>query len=104
LDQQADPNAPDKDGDTALMVALKMGEPAAIPLLLKHGARSDLAIGGYSVLEQAVLNEDGKTLSLLLRDGLGYSRAGLEAPLQRAKSMGNAVFEGMLQEALARAD
>jgi Ankyrin repeats (3 copies) len=104
LDQQADPNAPDKDGDTALMVALKMGEPAAIPLLLKHGARSDLAIGGYSVLEQAVLNEDGKTLSLLLRDGLGYSRAGLEAPLQLAKSMGNAVFEGMLQEALARAD
>ena len=104
LDQQADPNTPDKDGDTALMVALKMGEPAAIPLLLKHGARSDLAIGGYSVLEQAVLNEDGKTLSLLLRDGLGYSRAGLEAPLQRAKSMGNAVFERMLQEALARAD
>jgi hypothetical protein len=43
-------------------------------------------------------------LSLLLRGGLGYSRAGLEAPLQRAKSMGNAVIEHMLQKALARAD
>lgn len=104
LEQQADPNVPDKDGDTALMAALKMEEPAAIPILLRHGARSDLALGECSVLEQAVLNEDVKMLSLLLRGGLGYSRAGLEAPLQRAKSMGNAVLERMLQKALARAD
>jgi hypothetical protein len=104
LEQQADPDVPDKDGDTALMVALKMVEPAAIPILLRHGARSDLTLGGRSVLEQAVLNEDVKMLSLLLRGGLGYSRAGLEAPLQRAKSMGNAVIEHMLQKALARAD
>ncbi len=103
LEQQADPNVPDKDGDTALMVALKYGEPAAIPILLRHGARSDLALGGCSVLEQAVLNEDIKMLSLLLPGGLGYSRAGLEAPLQRTKGMGNAVLERMLQEALARA-
>lgn len=104
LDQQADPNVPDKDGDTALMAALKMNEPAAIPLLLRHGARSDLPLGGCSVLEQAVLNEDATMLSLLLGGGLGYSRAGLEAPLERAKSMGNAVLERMLQEALTRAD
>jgi hypothetical protein len=104
LDQQADPNAPDKDGDTALMVALRLVEPAAIPILLSHGARSDLALGGRSVLEQAVLNEDVKMLSLLLRGGLGFSRAGLEAPLQRAKSMGNAVLERMLEKALARAN
>jgi ankyrin repeat protein len=104
LEQQADPNVPDKDGDTALMAALKLGEPAAIPILLRHGARSDLALGGCSVLEQAVLNGDVKVLSLLLRGGLGYSRAGLEAPLQRTKSMGNAVLERMLQKALARAD
>jgi hypothetical protein len=43
-------------------------------------------------------------LSLLLRGGLGYSRAGLEAPIKRAKSMGNAVLERMLRKALARAD
>jgi hypothetical protein len=104
LGQQADPNTPDKDGDTALMVALKMEEPAAIPILLRHGARSDFALGGCSVLEQAVLNEDVKMLSLLLRGGLGYSRAGLEAPIKRAKSMGNAVLERMLRKALARAD
>lgn len=103
LEQQADPNVPDKDGDTALMAALKYGEPAAIPILLRHGARSDLAVTGCSVLEQAVLNEDAKMLSLLLRDGLGYRRAGLEAPLQRAKRMRSAVLERMLQEALARA-
>jgi hypothetical protein len=104
LDQQTDPNVLDKDGDTALMVALKMGETAAIPLLLRYGARSDLALGGCSVLEQAVLNDDARTLSLLLRGGLGYNRAGLEAPLRRAKSMGNAVLERILQKALARAD
>ena len=104
LELQADPNVADKDGDTALMVALKLVEPAAIPILLRHGARSDLALDGRSVLEQAVLNEDVNMLSLLLRGGLGYSRAGLEAPLQRAKSMGNAILERMLQKAVASAD
>lgn len=100
LGEQADPNLPDKEGDTALMVALLLNEPEAIPILLKHGARSDLASTRRSVLEQAVIDEDTNMLSLLLRDGLGYSQVGLEAPLQRAKSMGNAVMEQMLQEAI----
>jgi hypothetical protein len=41
LDRQADPNVPDKDGDTALMTALKLGETSAIPILLRYGARLD---------------------------------------------------------------
>jgi len=102
LDQKADPNLPDKDGDTALMAALKLGETVAIPILLKHGARSDLALTGCSVLEHAVLNEDAKMLSLLLRDDSGYSLSGLEAPLQRAKNMGNLALERMLQKARER--
>ena len=62
---------------TALMVALKLGANAAIPLLLRHGAKSDLVVGSHSVLTQAVADNNLKFLRLLLKDGMGYTRAGL---------------------------
>ena len=103
LAANADPNLPDAEGDTALMVALKLGANAAIPLLLQHGAKSDLVVGSHSVLTQAVADNNLKFLWLLLKDGMGYTRAGLEAPLQMAKQLENPEFKRALQYAYALA-
>lgn len=103
LAANADPNLPDAEGDTALMAALKLDANEAIPLLLQHGAKSDLVVGSHSVLTQAVADNNLKALWLLLKDGMGYTRAGLEAPLQMAKRLENPEFKRALEYAYALA-
>lgn len=101
LEEGADPNLPDQDGNTALKVALDLRVKAAIPILLKHGARSDLE-DQLSVLEAAVQEKNSEMLALLLKDGLGYSTAGLDRAALLARETGNHVLLGLLLQARHR--
>jgi hypothetical protein len=55
------------------------------------------------VLTQAVADNNLKALWLLLKDGVGYTQAGLEAPLQMAKRLENPEFKRALEYAHALA-
>lgn len=101
LSAGADPNLPNAEGNTPLMVAVDLREKAAIPILLNHGAQSDVG-NPYSALELSVLDNDAEMLALLLQDGLGYSIAGLNKAALLAKTSGNHVLLGLLLKAQFR--
>lgn len=101
LSAGADPNLPNADGNTPLMVAVDLREKAAIPILLNHGAQSDVG-NPYSALELAVQDNDAEMLALLLQDGLGYSIAGLNKAALLARTSGNHVLLGLLLKAQFR--
>jgi ankyrin repeat protein len=90
LSAGADPNLPNAEGNTPLMMAV-----------LNHGAQSDVG-NPYSALELSVLDNDAEMLALLLQDGLGYSIAGLNKAALLARTSGNHVLLGLLLKAQFR--
>ncbi len=71
LDHGADPNTWDKDGYTALMLAILHSQPATARLLLDRGAGLDYGWSGYSPLLLAISHKGTSTeiVNLLLDRG-----------------------------------
>lgn len=72
LDHGADPNLRDDSGSTALLWAIKQGHEDMVPLLLKHGAKTEMATDDGSnrtPLFWAVLEKQEKTVAALLAAG-----------------------------------
>jgi len=69
LQQGYDINAPDRFGNTALMLAARNGHLDTVKLLLSHGARTDLKnLSGYSLLHCAVHSRKIDIVQLVIVD------------------------------------
>jgi len=69
LQQGYDINAPDRFGNTALMLAARNGHLETVKLLLSHGARTDLKnLSGYSLLHCAVHSRNIDIVQLVIVD------------------------------------
>ena len=66
LENDADPNIPDSEGETALTVAIQANQYDVLPALLAHGANpAHHTRSGRSILHEAAQWGDQKTLRLL---------------------------------------
>lgn len=93
LKSHFDPNAYDDNGLTPLLVATEVGNYDAMKLLLKYGARQDLAfkdgpVKGLDPLMSAIRNEKPSLVGLLIQKGADIIQGRgdkLLTPLMRAE-------------------
>jgi len=81
LDSGAAIDAPDRHGQTALMVAARHGRREIVDLLIARGARLDVtAKFGLSALMLAVINRHAPVAEALLKAGADVTIRGTGAP------------------------
>lgn len=91
LQQGVDPDAPGKNGTTALMVAAGKGHDEIVELLLKHGADPNMATNeGWTAVMEAAFRDHADTIRLLTGAGalvdIKESRSGRTPLMIAAKS------------------